>query len=342
MTQMKKIKFDRMQRVSHEKGHIAAAAMDQRGSLQKSIAKERGLESSDITVDVMSEFKTAVTKVLTPYSSAILLDPEFGLEAAKARSANAGLLLAYEQTGYDNAIPGKMPRLLDNWNVAKAVEAGADAIKLLIYYHPDEDAGINAQKHDFTQKVGEECAQHDMPFFLEFVGYGLNGEDPKTDVNYAKAKPEIVAKSMEEYSKPQYHVDVLKVEVPVNLKCVESSRSFAGDVAYTMQEALGHYRATAETTKLPFIYLSAGVSDAEFRESLELASEAGVSYNGVLCGRATWKEGIPIFGKDGGAALTAWLEDRGVQNIQMLNDVLDKGAKPWTDAYGGLAKIEII
>ena len=337
-----KKKFERMQNVSHDKGHIAAAAMDQRGSLKKSIAKERGIESSEVTNEVMAEFKSVITKTLTPYSSAILLDPEYGLEAAKQRSANAGLLLAYEKTGYDNSVPGKMPELLDNWSVAQAVEAGADAIKLLIYYHPDEDSSVNAQKHEFTQKVGEECDQHDMPFFLEFVGYGLKGEDPKTDVAYAKKKPEIVAKSMEEYSKPQYHVSVLKVEIPVNLKCIEGCRSFAGQSAYSMQDALAHYRATADATKLPFIYLSAGVSDAEFRESLELAGEAGVAYNGVLCGRATWKEGIPIFGKKGGAALEEWLQDRGVQNIQMLNDVLDKGATPWVDAFGGKSKLEIV
>ncbi len=328
-----KKKFDRMLRLSHDKGYISAAAMDQRGSLKKSIAKERGLTPSEITDEVMAEFKTVVTKVLTPYASAILLDPEYGLEAAKQRSENAGLLLAYEQTGYDNAVPGKMPQLLENWSVAQAVEAGADAIKLLIYYHPDEDAGINAQKHDFTQKVGEECDAHDMPFFLEFVGYGLNDEDPKTDVEYAKKKPEIVAKSMAEYSDPKYHVSVLKVEIPVNVKCIEGSRSFAGQVAYSMQDALAHYREAASATKLPFIYLSAGVSDAEFRESLELAGEAGVSYNGVLCGRATWKEGIPIFGKEGAAGLETWLQDRGVQNIQMLNDVLEKGAKPWKDLF---------
>ncbi len=337
-----KQKFERMQRLSHEKGHIAAAAIDQRGSLKKSIAKERGQEPSEITDQVMGDFKATVTKVLTPYASAVLLDPEYGLEAAKQRSDNAGLLLAYEQTGYDNAVPGKMPQLLEGWTVAKAVEAGADAIKLLIYYHPDEDAGVNAKKHELTQKVGEECDANDMPFFLEFVGYGLNGEDPKTDVEYAKKKPEIVAKSMEEFSKPQYHVSVLKVEIPVNLKCIEGCRSYTGQSAYSMQDALAHYRATADATDLPFIYLSAGVSDAEFRESLELAGEAGVAYNGVLCGRATWKEGIPVFAKSGPEGLEEWLQDRGVQNIQMLNDVLDKGAKPWTDAYGGKDKIEII
>ena len=58
--------------VSNDRGVIAAAAMDQRGSLQKSLAKEKGAEVSD---SMMEEFKTLVTEVLTPHASAILLDP---------------------------------------------------------------------------------------------------------------------------------------------------------------------------------------------------------------------------------------------------------------------------
>jgi tagatose 1,6-diphosphate aldolase len=336
-----KKKFDRMQNVSHKKGYIAAAAMDQRGSLKKSIAKARGIEADAVTDEVMAEFKTAVTKVLTPHASAILLDPEYGLEAAKQRSADAGLLLAYEQTGYDNSQPGKIPQLLENWSVAQAVEAGADCTKLLIYYHPDEEASINEQKHLFVEKVGAECAQHEMPFFLEFVGYGLNGEDPKTDVAYAKAKPAIVRKSIEEFTKDRYQCSVLKVEIPVNVQCVEGSRAYAGQTAYSMQEALQQYRDMASVSSCPFIYLSAGVSDDEFREGLELAGEAGVKYHGVLCGRATWKEGIPIFGEKGGAALEDWLQEYGVRNIQALNTVLEQTAAPWNQIYGGLDKLEI-
>ena len=89
-----------MEAVSNDKGVITAAAMDQRGSLQKSIAKAKGIGDNEVTPAMMSEFKIAVTKVLTPYASAILLDPEFGLPASKQRSKNAGLLLAYEKTGY--------------------------------------------------------------------------------------------------------------------------------------------------------------------------------------------------------------------------------------------------
>jgi len=73
-----------MKALSNKDGIIAAAAMDQRGSLQKSLASAKGVAPKDITWDMMSEFKTAVTRILTPHASAILLDPEFGLEAAKA------------------------------------------------------------------------------------------------------------------------------------------------------------------------------------------------------------------------------------------------------------------
>src|SRR5437879_933649 len=86
-----------LKKVSNDRGVIAAAAMDQRGSLQKALAKEKGSAVNDA---MMEEFKSLVTEVLTPHASAILLDPEWGLPASKRRSKNAGLLLAYEKTGY--------------------------------------------------------------------------------------------------------------------------------------------------------------------------------------------------------------------------------------------------
>ncbi len=88
--------------VSDSRGVIAAAAMDQRGSLKNAIAKEKGVDKKEVTAKMLEEFKTAVTSVLTPYASAILLDPEYGLPASMARAKNAGLLLAYENSGYDN------------------------------------------------------------------------------------------------------------------------------------------------------------------------------------------------------------------------------------------------
>lgn len=328
-----------LEAVSDSRGIIAAAAMDQRGALRSPLAKARGVAPDQITSQEMSEFKSAVTRVLTPYASAILLDPEYGLEAAPLRHKQAGLLLAYEKSGYDNTQPGRRPDLLPLISVRRLRELGADAVKVLIYYTPEEDPKINDAKHAFIERIGAECAAVDIPFFLEFVGYDPAGGDEK-GFDFAKKKPQIVAKSMAEFSKDRYLVDVLKVEVPVNLAFAEGARCYTGRKAYTKSEALEHYRTAAESARRPFIYLSAGVSNEQYTESLQWAAEAGAPFSGVLCGRATWKDGIPVYSQQGPAALEKWLQDQGVANIQAVNQCL-QAARPWYRFYGANSPAEL-
>jgi tagatose 1,6-diphosphate aldolase len=325
-------KIRHMKALATGNGIIAAAAMDQRGSLQKSIAAAKGIDKKEVTPEMMAEFKTAVAKVLTPYASAILLDPEFGLEAAKVRAKNCGLLLAYEKSGYDNTQPGRLPDLLPHVSVKRIADWGANAVKILMYYTPFEDARINDIKHAFVERVGAECLAYEIPFFLEFVGYDPKGSDEKS-FEYAKIKPEVVARSMEEFSKPHYHVDVLKVEIPVNTEYVEGTAVYKGQKAYSKAEALEHYRRAAAAASKPFIYLSAGVSNQQFVESLHLAAEAGVDFSGVLCGRATWKDGIPVYAQKGVKALEDWLAKDGVRNINAVNEAI-QAAKPWYAKLG--------
>ncbi|HEU5341600.1 tagatose 1,6-diphosphate aldolase [Edaphobacter sp.] len=314
--------------VSDHRGVIAAAAMDQRGSLQKSLAKERGAAADAHDLEV---FKTLVTSVLTKHASAILLDPEFGLPASKQRNGK-GLLLAYEKTGYDANTAGRLPDLLDLWSVRRLKEAGADCIKILLYYTPYEKSAINDHKQAWIERIGDECLAHDIPFFLEFVGYDAEGGDEKS-VAYAKKKPEIVSGTMAEFGKARYNVDVLKVEVPIVMEFVEGTRAFKGEKAYTRAEALQHFRDAESMTHKPFIYLSAGVSNPVFIETLELAAESGTKYNGVLCGRATWKDGIAIYAKHGAKAFEDWLNTTGVENIENVNRAL-KAASPWQLKFG--------
>jgi tagatose 1,6-diphosphate aldolase len=325
-------KLKHLKALSNKDGVIAAAAMDQRGSLQKSIASAKGVDVKAVTPAMMSEFKTAVVKVLTPHASAILLDPEYGLDAAKARASNAGLLLAYEESGYDNTKPGRLPDLLPHVSAKRIADWGANAVKILIYYTPFDDPGVNDIKHAFIERIGAECEFHQIPFFLEFVGYDPKGGNEK-GLEFAKIKPQVVIGSMKEFTKPQYRVDVLKVEVPVNAEFVEGSAVYKGEKAYTRAEALSYYRQGAEVATKPFIYLSAGVSNAQFVESLTMAKEAGTDFSGVLCGRATWKEGMPIYATKGVKALEDWLSTEGVKNINAVNDAL-KGATPWSKKMG--------
>ena len=321
-----------MKALANECGVIAATAMDQRGNLQKALSTWRGVDVHEITPAMMSEFKVAVSRILTPHASAILVDPEFGLEAGRARAPNAGLLLAYELSGYDSTLPGRLPDLLPHVSVKRLMDWGADAAKILIYYSPFDDASVNDVKYAFMERIGAECETYEIPFFLEIVGYDPKGGDEK-GLEYARQKPAIVKKCMQVFSRPEFRVDVLKVEVPVNAEFVEGCAAYRGQKAYTREEARQHFREAAAMASKPFIYLSAGVSNAQFIESLAMAGEAGADYSGVLCGRATWKDGIPVYAKQGLKALEEWLQRDGVRNINAVNAAI-QSAHPWYAKLG--------
>ncbi|MEH7083514.1 tagatose-bisphosphate aldolase [Neobacillus drentensis] len=325
MLELTKNKLEALKRLSDENGVIGALAIDQRGSLKKMIASGGARHVGD---EGIIRFKELVSEELTPFATAILLDPEYGLPAAKVRNRDSGLLVAYEKTGYDASEVGRLPDLLPEWSVKRLKEEGADAIKFLLYYDVDEDEKINNYKHVYMERVGSECAAEDIPFFLEIVSYDAENDDVKSKA-YAKVKPHKVIGAMKEFSKQQYHVDVLKVEIPVDMNFVEGYTE--GEVVYSKEEAASYFKEQSEATELPFIFLSAGVSAKLFQETLKFAKESGSTFNGVLCGRATWKEGVTPFASTGEQAGRDWLQENGKRNIEELNLVLKETASSWFD-----------
>jgi tagatose 1,6-diphosphate aldolase len=319
-------KEKRLRAVSNSRGIIAALAIDQRSALRKLFAKAQAVEETAVPGETLQHFKETVSRLLTPHTTAILLDPEYGLPAARARAKNAGLLLAYEQTGFDPTVAGRLPRLLSGYSVQRLVEDGADCVKVLLYYSPFSTSEINDQKHAWVERIGKECHATGVPFFLELVAY--HDEIKSPGIEFARIKPEIVTRSLEEFSRSQYDVDIFKVGVPVSITFVEGIGD--GPKVYTRKEALAHFRRNAAAASRPFIYLSEGVSAELFRDALELAVESGARFSGVLCGRATWSDGVEIYVKRGQSALEDWLGTRGVQNVQALNSLLLK-ATPWPE-----------
>lgn len=327
-----------IQACTNEQGIIAAVAMDQRSALRKGMDSVRVGSATD---EALTTFKKLVAQTLTHAASAILLDPEYGLPALHARAPDSGALLAYEKTGYDASAKGRLPDLLPHWSARRLVEAGAQVVKILLYFNPFDDTSINDIKCAFIERVGDECLALDVPFFLEPLAYD-DRYDEKS-LAFARLKPAYIKAILAEFSESRYGVDMLKVEVPINVAYLSGNRAFkGGEAAYDREEALDHFRASAAAAKKPFLYLSAGVDDIVFRETLELAGEANIPFCGVLCGRATWKGGIPVFVQQGSEALEQWLSEQGTQNVQELNKTLTHCAQPWTTIYGGNENIEIV
>jgi tagatose 1,6-diphosphate aldolase len=315
-----------LQAVSDSRGVIAALAIDQRDAMRTLFGRAMGIDPQNVPGESLVQFKTAVSSTLTSHASAILLDPEFGLPAAKKRAPGAGLLLAYEVTGYSKTIPDRLPRLLERWSVTRLVDAGANAVKLLLYYSDRSTPQVNDTKFAFVERIGGECAAADVPFFLELVSYH-DGMDDKS-AEFARVKHEVVRSGASEFSKPQYRVDVLKVGMAVNLAMVEESPSASAQILHTREAAKALFRECAAAATVPFIYLSEGVSNETFQFGLALAAESGAKFSGVLCGRATWKNGVEVFVKHGAAALQDWLQTEGTRNIENLNKHLH-AATPW-------------
>lgn len=306
---------------SDRSGIIAALAMDQRGSLRKALAKAAGRGEEAIPDADLVRFKEQVSTVLSPHASAILLDPLYGMSAAAKRAGGTGLIVAYEKSGYDADDADRIPALLPDHTAAGLKAAGADALKVLVYFDPDGPAHVNERKRAFVERVGRECREADVPFFLEPVTYasGMSGAEA------AETKPERVRASIAEWTQPRYGVDVLKVEIPVAPDWLaEASLATAAH----RDRVLAAFRDAGEAATRPMVFLSAGVDMELFLRSLRLASEAGTRFNGVLCGRATWKGGLAAFARGGGDALSSWLASEGVRNIEALNATLADAARP--------------
>ena len=312
-------KLENLKQLVNEDGAIAALAIDQRGSMEKMMGKA----NPDLNnVEGIGAYKELVSKELTPYASSILLDPIYGEKGIAAKANNTGLILSYEQTGYDEYDEGRLPRLIDFMSVLRAKEMGANAIKTLLYYDCDDDEKTNDIKRAWVERVGYECEGLGLPHFLEIITYDRNMDSEKGE-EYAKVRPNKVNTAMKEFSDPRYKVDVLKVETPTNMNFVEGIGK--ENPVYTRDEAIKYFKEQSESTNLPFIFLSGGVSAGIFQETLRLAKEADSNFNGVLCGRATWKDSVDIFGKDQQEA-KKWLDTTGKENITTLNEVLKETA----------------
>ena len=314
-----------MEKLSDENGIISALAFDQRGALKRLMAQ---YQEAEPTVAQMEELKVLVAEELTPYASSMLLDPEYGLPATKALDKNAGLLLAYEKTGYDTSSTKRLPDCLDVWSAKRIKEQGADAVKFLLYYDVDSSDELNQQKQAYIERVGSECVAEDIPFFLEILAYDEKIADASS-AEYAKVKPRKVIEAMKVFSDSRFNIDVLKVEVPVNVKYVEGFGD--GEVVHTKEEAAAFFKQQDEATDLPYIYLSAGVAAKLFQETLVFAHESGANFNGVLCGRATWVGSVKDYIEQGEEAARQWLRTSGFQNIDELNQVLKQTATSWKE-----------
>ena len=301
-------KWRRLQQTASPAGAFSVVAVDHRGPLRRALETE---SPQGKTNEALTALKRDIVRQLAPVTTAVLLDPETAAGQCVADGSmpgQTGLIVALD-TGSTGDPLNRTTSLVESWSVEKTVCMGASGVKMLIYYHPQApEAG---ERETLVQKVAEECARYDIPFFLEPLSCASDG-------SHGPLPPEQRRKVVIETARRlvPLGVDILKAEFPVDAS-VESNESIWREACEEL----------TQTSSVPWVLLSAGVSYDTFLEQVRVACEAGAS--GVMAGRAVWKEAVTL----DVVARNHFLHTVAYQRMRRLHSLCQALGRPFTEVY---------
>lgn len=297
-----------LQRIASERGTFTALALDHRQNLRRALNPSNPDAISD---DQLRDFKLEVTAALAAQATCVLLDPQYSAAQAVAGSfipKNAGLVVAVEATGYTGDPGARSSQILPGWSVEKARRMGADAIKLLVYYHPDSSTASEIE--DFTSRVAEECKQQDLCLMLEPLSYPL---DPAVKKLSSAERRYVVVETARRLT--PLGANVLKAEFPLA----------AGDDDETAWESACTEISAASTA--PWILLSGAAEYETYLRQVTVACRCGAS--GIAVGRAVWQEAVSMQPAERSVFLSSTARER----LLRLTALCTALGRPWTEFF---------
>lgn len=294
---------------SNVKGVFTVLAVDHRDSLRVVLNPE---EPESVAAEELTHVKLQLIEALGSLASAVMLDPEYSVAQAvvnRVLPGETGFLAAVEGQGYLGDPHARRNTLLEGWSVEKAKRVGASGVKLLVLYRPD--AGEVTELQDaLISSVVADCARHDIPLFLEPVGYPIEPGQSTDAEEFAAQRRAIVVDSVERLS--ALGPDVLKVQFPVDTR-YESNREAWADACAELDEA----------ASVPWALLSGGDPYELFKEQVQVACEAGAS--GFMVGRALWSDFVTA----SAAERYAILEETVIPRFKELSRIASTHGHDW-------------
>lgn len=312
-----------LRRLSDADGFFRMVAVDQRPPILARIRERLGEDAASF--ERVGAVKAALIEALQPHASAMLLDPGYAYPYAIDRLDPAkGLLVTLERFEFEEAEGGgRLTSAYPGWTPGHIKRLGADGVKLMLFYRPDAPAGVNARQHAFVREVGEACRRHEIAFLLEPLVYPL-AQDAAAAAGYVEdpaKRPELVIGTVREFAKPEYGIDIFKLETPVPGARLPPPEAESSAVA----EAQAQFGRIDALLDRPWVMLSAGAGMEPFRRILTYAFRAGAS--GYLAGRAIWWEAFEAWPDM--AAFEARLAEGGVAYMRRINALLREHGTPW-------------
>lgn len=317
-------KLRALTRLADRDGFFRMVAVDQRPPIMKKIRETLGEEA--ITWERMGEVKAALLRALQPHASAMLLDPGYAYPYAfRDLDPAKGLLITLEQFEFEEGEGGgRITRTYPGWTPGTIKRLGADGVKLMLFYRPDAPASVNERQHAFVREIGAVCRAQEIAFLLEPLVYPL-AQDASGAAAYTEdpaKRPELVIETVREFAKPEYGIDIFKLETPLAAAQVPAPEEESSAVA----DAQAWFGRIDVLLDRPWVMLSAGAGMEPFRRILTYAFRAGAS--GYLAGRAIWWEAFEAYPDM--ARFKAALAEGGIAYMHRINALLREHGTPWT------------
>jgi sulfofructosephosphate aldolase len=271
-------------------GGFAMLAVDQREAMRAMFAETMPGPVSD---EVVTDFKVAAGRILSPHASAVLVDRQFALD----RFLDEGVVdpgCAVIAAG-DHFVPSATELVADavidrQLDPASYRARGVKALKLLVIHRPGTDP---APRQHMVDEFVSLCRAADLLSIIEPVAKApLDGGPWDWDAEVVLAARQLGNRG----------ADLYKGEVPLkgrgsDAELLEACRRLGGEIAS------------------PWVVLSSGVDAEDFPRAVAIACRAGAS--GFLAGRAVWRSCVAPSGYED------CLRGTGAERLRRLADVVD-------------------
>ena len=253
-------------------------AFDHRGTITKGLLGVEGREPTEEEAKKVSELKQVIfdgflkanESGITGGEPAILVDETFGIEIQqKAKEMNIKFAAPVEKSGQ---------KVFDfeygNQYGEKINEVGADFVKILVRWNPDDDEGTRETQGNRVKELSDWLSKNDKKFLLEFLVPATEEQLASVENDQARydseIRPKLAVKVVQEMRERGADPDIWKIE---GLETVEDCENVAAAIK------------TGDRENVMAVVLGRGASDEKVNEWLRAGSSVD-GYRGFAIGRS--------------------------------------------------------
>ena len=253
-------------------------AFDHRGTITKGLLGVEGREPTEEEAKKVSELKQIIfdgflkanESGITGGEPAILVDETFGIEIQqKAKEMNIKFAAPVEKSGQ---------KVFDfeygNQYGEKINEVGADFVKILVRWNPDDDEGTRETQGNRVKELSDWLSKNDKKFLLEFLVPATEEQLASVENDQARydseIRPKLAVKVVQEMRERGADPDIWKIE---GLETVEDCENVAAAIK------------TGDRENVMAVVLGRGASDEKVNEWLRAGSSVD-GYRGFAIGRS--------------------------------------------------------